>query len=316
MSTGYDKQDIVKLFGLPLFDLLAQAHQVYRDNFPANEIELCTLMSIKTGGCPEDCAYCPQSAHYKTGSRKEALFDVDAVVKQAQIAKQRGAKRFCMGAAWRSPPKKGFEQVLEIVKAVKALGLQTCVTLGMLNKEHAEKLKESGLDYYNHNLDSSPEFYKKIITTRTYQDRLDTIANVSGSGIKVCCGGIIGMGETREDRIEFLNQIIRLPVPPESVPINKLALVPGTPLGENLEVIDNFEFIRTVAVARVILPKSAIRLSAGRDTMSDEMQAFCFFAGVNSIHYGDDKLFITNNPGYLKDLELLDKLDIKVKKQI
>jgi biotin synthase len=303
--------DVAELFELPFLDLLFKAQTIHRENFAPNEVQLATLLSIKTGTCPEDCAYCPQSAHYDTGLEKENLYDVDTVIAEAKKAKESGSTRFCMGAAWRSPPKKEFPKVLQMIRAVKDLGMETCVTLGMLNEAQAQELNEAGLDFYNHNLDSSPEFYKKIITTRTYEDRLQTLENVRNAGINVCCGGIIGMGETREDRIKLLLELANLPEPPLSVPINRLIAVQGTPLG-NIKQIDNLEFVRMIAVARIMMPTSYVRLSAGRDTMSEEMHALCFMAGANSIFSGE-VLLTTPNPGVNHDSMLLQKLGIKTK---
>ncbi|RDI42428.1 biotin synthase BioB [Aquicella lusitana] len=311
-ESKWNTESVKRLFELPLVHLLFEAQCVHRLYFHADELELCTLLSIKTGACPEDCAYCPQSAHYSADASREKLIDVEKVVRQAQIAKEKGAVRFCMGAAWRSPPKKDFHKVLEIIRAVKNLGLETCVTLGMLNAEQAAMLYASGLDFYNHNLDTSPEYYKKIITTRTYQDRLDTLHHVRTAGIKVCCGGIIGMGESREDRIALLIQLASLPKPPESVPINRLIPFEGTPLA-NSPTLDNFEFIRTIAVARILMPTSILRLSAGRITMSEEMQALCFMAGINSMWLGE-KLLTAKNPQCGEDHALLQKLGMKNRK--
>lgn len=301
---------VAELFELPFLELLFKAQTVHRENFTPNEVQLATLLSIKTGTCPEDCAYCPQSAHYDTGLEKQNLYDVEKVVNAAIKAKESGSTRFCMGAAWRSPPKKEFPKVLQMIRAVKDLGLETCVTLGMLNESEAHDLNEAGLDFYNHNLDSSPEFYKKIITTRTYEDRLQTLENVRNAGINVCCGGIIGMGETREDRIHLLLELANLPEPPLSVPINRLMAVKGTPL-QDTKQIDHFEFIRMIAVARIMMPTSYVRLSAGRDTMSEEMHALCFMAGANSIFSGE-VLLTTPNPEVNTDAMLLQKLGIKI----
>lgn len=291
----WDFESVNQLFEKPFVELIYQAAQVHRVHFNPNEVQISTLLSIKTGSCPEDCAYCPQSAHYNTGLERERLLGTAEVVKSAQAAKDKGATRFCMGAAWRSPPReKQFAQVIDMVKAVKALGMETCMTLGMLEEDQAHRLKDAGLDYYNHNLDTSPDFYEKIITTRTYQDRLDTLDNVRKSGMKACCGGIIGMGEAREDRINFLLALAHLPTPPESVPINKLVQIPGTPL-ENTQEIDSFEFVRTIAVARIMMPTSFVRLSAGRTSMNKETQALAFLAGANSIFYGETLLTAENN---------------------
>jgi biotin synthase len=300
------------LFEAPLLDLIFQAQATQRAHFPPNQIQLSTLLSIKTGACPEDCSYCPQSGHYNVDLKKEKLLDLNTVAEAAATAKANGATRFCMGAAWRNPPKKELPKVLEMIKAVKALGMESCVTLGMLDDEDTKLLKEAGLDYYNHNLDSSSEFYEKIITTRTYQDRLETLDRVQQAGINVCCGGILGMGETREDRINFLLQLARLPQPPQSIPINNLIAIKGTPL-ENVEKLDNFEFIRTIAVTRIMFPPSYVRLSAGREQMNDEMQALCFLAGANSVFYGD-KLLVTKNPDGDKDLALFAKLGLQLER--
>lgn len=310
----WDKQAIADLFAMPFLDLISAARAIYKENFAINEVELCALLSVKTGACPENCAYCPQSGHYKTTVEKEQLLPLETVLQQAKLAKQNGATRFCLGAAWRSPPKKGMLKIIKYIKGVKALGLECCVTLGMLTNEQAQELKEAGLDYYNHNLDTSPEYYKKIITTRTYQDRLDTLTAVRKANIHVCCGGILGMGETRDDRIKFLYQLSQLPEPPKSLPINRLIKIKGTPL-ENVSQIENFEFIRTIAVARIMFPKTMLRLAAGREEMSDEMQAWCFMAGANSIFYGE-KLLTAKNPGENRDKKLLKKLDIKTRKKV
>ena len=308
-NNSWNKTSVDQLFELPFFELLYKAHEVHRSNFDVRDMELCTLSSIKTGTCPEDCAYCPQSGHYTTEVKREKLIDLKEIIKQAKIAKENGARRFCMGAAWRSPPKREFPQVLEMIKSVKALGLETCVTLGMLDQEQILQLREVGLDFYNHNLDTSPEFYKKIISTRTYQDRINTLKHIREAGINVCCGGILGMGESREDRIQLLLELYQLPEPPTSIPINKLIPIKGTPL-EDTKSIDSFEFVKTIAIARLIFPTSVIRLSAGRETMSDELQAWCFMAGANSIFYGD-KLLTAKNPTQNHDISLLRKLGLK-----
>jgi biotin synthase len=300
--------EIQALYNLPLNDLLFRAQAVHRQNFAPNQVQTSTLMSIKTGACPEDCAYCPQSGHYNTGLSKEQLVALDEVVKSAKAAKRSGATRFCMGAAWRSPRGKDFPVVLEMIKAVKNLGLETCVTLGMLNNDQAAQLKDAGLDYYNHNLDTSAEYYDQIITTRTFKDRLDTLSHVREAGINVCAGGILGMGETLTDRLGLIKELANLPEHPQSVPINQLIAVKGTPL-ENAKSLDPFEFIRMIAVARIVMPKSYVRLSAGRENMSDEMQAMCFFAGANSIFYGE-KLLTTENPDMNHDLDLFARLGI------
>lgn len=296
------------LYQLPLMDLLFRAQMVHRENFDPNEVQRSALISIKTGGCPEDCNYCSQSARYKSTDR-EALMQVQEVVEAAKEAKEKGATRFCMGAAWRGPKEKELEVVSQMIREVKALGMETCVTLGMLKDGQADKLKEAGLDYYNHNLDTDAEFYDQVITTHTHADRIDTIAQVRQAGIKVCSGGILGLGETRRNRAAMVAQLANLNPPPESVPINNLVAIPGTPLAEK-EKIDNFEFLRTIAAARITMPKSYVRLSAGREAMSDEMQAMCFFAGANSIFYCD-KLLTTNNAGTNRDLELFDKLGLR-----
>jgi len=297
------------LFQLPFSDLLYRAHRTHRAFFPANEVQVSTLCSIKTGACPEDCAYCPQSIRYDTGLEKEALLEVGEVVRQARQARDQGATRFCMGAAYRSPKQKQLDVIIEMVREVRALGLETCATLGMLTDDQAHQLRAAGLDYYNHNLDSSEEFYPEIITTRTYQDRLDTLASVRRAGLKVCCGGIVGMGESPEDRAALLHRLATLDEHPESVPINQLVQVPGTPLHGNDE-IDPLEFVRTIAVARVLMPASHVRLSAGRAEMSDETQALAFFAGANSIFYGE-RLLTTENPAENRDMQLFERLGIR-----
>ncbi|MCV6605789.1 MAG: biotin synthase BioB, partial [Porticoccaceae bacterium] len=297
------------MFKLPFNDLLFQAQVVHRAHFNPNEVQLSTLLSIKTGACPEDCKYCPQSVRYDTGLEREKLMAVETVIEQARLAKASGASRFCMGAAWRSPKAKDLSVVTEMVKGVKALGMETCMTLGMLTDDQARELAGAGLDYYNHNLDTSPEYYGDIITTRTYQDRLDTLANVRDAGMKVCAGGIVGMGEGQKDRAGLLMQLANLPQHPESVPINMLVKVAGTPMEEQ-EDLDDFEFLRTIAVARIMMPKSHVRLSAGRETMNEQMQALAFMAGANSIFYCD-KLLTTPNPKANRDMELFDKLGIK-----
>ncbi len=301
--------DVVALLEQPLNDLLFTAHSTHRSNFNPNEVQLSTLLNIKTGGCPEDCAYCPQSARYETGVESEVLLDVETVRKAAESAKANGATRFCMGAAWRSPKDRDLEKVIPLIETVRALGMESCVTLGMLRSEQAQKLKQAGLDYYNHNLDTSPEFYGEIITTRTYQDRLDTLEHVRDAGINVCCGGIIGMGETTADRAGLLMSLANLPQPPESVPINLLVKVVGTPL-DNASEIDSLDMVRMVAAARIMMPKSYVRLSAGREEMNDEAQALCFFAGANSIFYGE-QLLTTPNPVADSDRALFAKLGIK-----
>jgi len=305
----WTREEVRALFALPFPALIFRAAQVHRDNFDPSEVQISTLLSIKTGGCPEDCAYCPQSAKFETGVKAEKLMDLEAVLAEARAAKAGGASRFCMGAAWRSPKDRDLEKVCDMVEGVKALGLETCVTLGMLTSEQAKRLKTCGLDYYNHNLDTSPEFYGEIITTRTYQDRLDTLEHVRAAGINVCCGGIIGMGEKPDDRVGMIATLASLPVHPESVPINMLVRVEGTPLAERA-TIDPLDFVRTIAVARITMPASMVRLSAGREDMSEETQALCFLAGANSIFYGP-KLLTTPNPGRDRDMALLDKLGLR-----
>ena len=300
--------DVLALFALPFNDLLARAHDVHRAHHDANAVQVSTLLSIKTGGCPEDCAYCPQSARYATGVKAEKLMSLDAVLEKAKQAKAAGATRFCMGAAWRSPKDRDVEKVAEMVGAVRALGMETCATLGMLSAPQASKLKSAGLDYYNHNLDTAPEFYGEIIHTREYQDRLDTLENVRTAGMKTCCGGIVGMGESREQRAGLLHTLACLPEHPQSVPINRLVQVAGTPL-DGTALLDPFEFVRTIAVARILMPRSMVRLSAGRAEMSDELQALCFLAGANSIFYGE-KLLTTGNPDVEHDQALFARLGI------
>lgn len=298
--------DIEALFRLPFADLLYQAQQVHRQHFDPNAVQLSTLLSIKTGGCSEDCGYCPQSAFHDAGVENRRMLDVDEVVKAAQAAQQAGAGRFCMGAAWREPNEEDMQSVIEMVKAVRALGMETCATLGMLNDEQTTQLKEAGLDYYNHNLDTAPEFYGNIISTRDYQDRLDTLQRVRTAGIHVCSGGIVGMGESLTQRAGLIAQLANMEPYPESVPINNLVKVEGTPLGEQ-EDLDPLDFVRTIAVARITMPKARVRLSAGRQQMSDAVQALCFLAGANSIFYGD-QLLTTGNPEVERDRALLDKL--------
>lgn len=310
----WSREEVQALFDLPFNDLLFQAQVVHRQNFNPNEVQVSTLLSIKTGSCPEDCKYCPQSAHYNTGLEKQRLMEVEAVLKKAAEAKAKGSSRFCMGAAWKNPNKRDMPYVLEMVKGVKAMGLETCMTLGMLDESQAEELADAGLDYYNHNLDTSPEFYDKIITTRTYGDRLDTLQHVRDSGMKICSGGIIGMGENQNDRIGLLVQLANLPVQPESVPINMLVKVKGTPL-EDVDNLDPFEFVRCIAIARILMPKSHVRLSAGREEMSDEMQAMCFMAGANSIFYGEC-LLTTPNPEAHADMQLFKRLGLRPEQAI
>ena len=300
--------EVLALFGAPFTDLLFQAQTTHRRHFAPNAVQLSTLLSIKTGACPEDCAYCPQSARYATGLKAEPLMELGAVTAAAQAAKAQGATRFCMGAAWRAPKDRDLDKVVEMVGAVKALGLETCLTAGMLAPQQARRLGDAGLDYYNHNLDTSPEFYGEIITTRTYEDRLDTLHSVRAAGMKVCCGGIVGMGESRADRAGLLRTLANLPEHPESVPINNLVRVEGTPL-DGAAPLDPLEFVRTLAVARILMPKSYVRLSAGRSEMSDELQALCFLAGANSIFYGE-KLLTTENPQNQRDRELFARLGL------
>jgi biotin synthase len=296
------------LFELPFPELIFRAQSIHRVHFDPREVQLSTLLSIKTGGCPEDCAYCPQSASYATGIKAEKLMGLDAVLGEARAAKAAGASRFCMGAAWRSPKERDLDQVAAMVEGVKALGLETCATLGMLTAAQAQRLSEAGLDFYNHNLDTSPEYYGAIISTRTYQDRLDTLAHVREAGIRVCCGGIVGMGESREDRIGMIATLASLPAHPESVPINMLVRVAGTPLAAR-EPLDPIEFVRTIAVARICMPQSVVRLSAGREEMSEETQALCFLAGANSIFCGP-KLLTTPNPTTDRDRQMMDRLGL------
>jgi biotin synthase len=301
--------EVQALFALPFMDLLLRAQQLHRAHHEPNTVQMSTLLSIKTGACPEDCAYCPQSVRYETGLDTQALMDVAAVRESAVRAKAAGATRFCMGAAYRAPKQKDLEVIAQMIRAVRALGLESCATLGMLTPLQAQDLKAAGLDYYNHNLDTSAEFYGEIITTRSYQDRLDTLAAVRAAGLNVCCGGIIGMGESVTDRAQLLRTLANLPAHPESVPINRLVKVPGTPLADGPEV-DPFDFVRTIAVARLLMPAAHVRLSAGRDEMSDELQALCFLAGANSIFYGE-KLLTTGNPDVASDHELFERLGLK-----
>jgi biotin synthase len=312
--SDWTREEIGRLFDLPFGDLLFEAQQVHRRHHPPNQIQLSTLLSIKTGGCPEDCGYCSQSAIAASGLKAERLMDVEAVLAEAAAAKAAGSGRFCMGAAWRSPKDRDMDALCTMVAKVKAMGLETCMTLGMLSKAQAERLADAGLDYYNHNLDSSPEYYAKVVTTRTYADRLETLGHVRSAGMAVCCGGILGMGESREDRIGFLHALTSLPVHPESVPINALVPVAGTRLGDRIaagedEAIDEIEFVRTVAVARILMPRAMVRLSAGRESMSDAAQALCFLAGANSIFTGD-RLLTTGNAGAEADGALFARLGL------
>jgi len=301
------------LFEQPLLDLLFQAQQVHRQHFDPNQVQLSTLLSIKTGGCAEDCGYCPQSAHFDTGVEASKLMPLDQVLQAASAAKAQGASRFCMGAAWRSPKMRDLQRVTEMVQGVRALGLETCMTLGMLDAQQAQQLKAAGLDYYNHNLDSAPDFYRQIISTRAYQDRLDTLEHVRQAGINVCCGGIVGMGETRAQRAGLIAQLAKLDPYPESVPINNLVPMPGTPLADAAP-IDPFEFVRTIAAARITMPRTLVRLSAGREQMDDALQALCFAAGANSIFYGD-RLLTTANPQAARDRALFARLGLRAQGQ-
>jgi biotin synthase len=304
----WTRDEALALFDLPFNDLMFRAQSVHRQHHDPNAVQVSTLLSIKTGACPEDCAYCPQSARFDTGLKAEKLMPVDAVVARARVAKESGASRFCMGAAWRSPRDRDLAKVADMVREVKALGLETCATLGMLSREQALALKQAGLDYYNHNLDTSPEYYGEIISTRCYQDRLDTLAHVRDAGMKTCCGGIVGMGESRADRAGLLQALANLPAHPDSVPINRLVQVAGTPLADAAE-LEAFEFVRTIAVARIMMPASVVRLSAGREAMSEELQSLCFLAGANSIFYGE-KLLTTGNPDTEADRALFAKLGL------
>jgi biotin synthase len=311
-SSGcWSVEAIEDLMNLPFMELLFKAQSVHRQYFPQGDIELATLLSVKTGGCPENCGYCPQAAEYDTGVTASKLMTVEEVTQAAQAAKDAGATRFCMGAAWRAPKDRDVEKVAELVEAVKGLGLQTCATLGMLEPHHALQLKRAGLDYYNHNLDTAPEYYTDVVSTRTYQDRLDTLSSVRSAGISVCCGGIVGMGETPVHRAGLIAQLANLNPYPESVPINSLVRVPGTPLADS-EPVDPFDFVRMIAVARITMPKARVRLSAGRQQMGDAVQALCFLAGANSIFYGD-KLLVTGNPDVDADVRLLDRLGLQTR---
>lgn len=303
--------EVLELFSLPFNDLIFKAAEIHRQNHNPNQVQISTLLSIKTGSCPENCKYCPQSAHYDTGLQKEALMETSKILEAANAAKKAGASRFCMGAAWRSLHDRDVDNICDIVEAVKETGLETCMTLGMLTDSQSKKLKEAGLDYYNHNIDSSPEFYSEIISTRNFEDRINTLKNVREAGLNVCSGGIVGMGEKREDRAKMLIILANLPKQPQSVPINMLVKVKGTPL-DQVEDLDQFEFIRTIALARIMMPQSAVRLSAGREEMNEQTQALCFLAGANSIFYGE-KLLTTDNPEAEKDQKLFKKLGIEGK---
>lgn len=308
IRNDWSLDEIRKLFDLPFNDLLFQAHSIHRQNFDPNEVQISSLLSIKTGACAEDCGYCSQSAHHKTELERERLLPLDEVIDKAKLAQSKGSTRFCMGAAWRNPTDKNLDRVIEMISAVKTLGMETCVTLGMLTQKQSQNLKQAGLDYYNHNLDTSPEFYGNVITTRTFQDRLDTLKHVRDQGINVCSGGILGMGESNTDRASMMQQLANLPQHPESVPINMLVQVEGTPL-YGADKIEPIEFVKSIAVARILMPQSHVRLSAGRHEMSDEMQALCFFAGANSIFYGE-KLLTTENCETNDDLALFARLGI------
>jgi len=303
-------EEIRALFELPFNDLLFRAQIVHRENFDANQVQVSTLLSIKTGACSEDCGYCSQSARHDTGLAREKLLPLDEVIEAAQAARDKGANRFCMGAAWRNPTDKNLDKVIEMIQAVRGLGMQTCVTLGMLTEPQARRLRDAGLDYYNHNLDTSPEFYGNVITTRTFQDRLDTLQHVRDAGINVCSGGILGMGESSNDRARMLQELVNMPEHPQSVPINMLVQVEGTPLF-GAEEMDPLEFVRSIAVARILMPQSYVRLSAGRTDMSDEMQALCFLAGANSMFYGE-RLLTTDNPAADTDQALFDRLGLRM----
>ncbi len=307
-KNNWTLEELKAKYNLPFNDLLWDAHQVHRKYHDPNKVQISTLMSVKTGGCPEDCKYCSQSIRYDTNVKLEKTLPLDEVLKQAREAKDNGASRFCMGAAWRNLNNSNLGKIVDMIKGVKKLGLESCVTLGMLTSDQAQTLKDAGLDFYNHNLDTSEEYYSKVVTTRTYQDRLNTIQNVRNADIKVCCGGILGLGESHEDRLKLLNVLANLDVQPESVPINKLVRVKGTPLSENQDV-DDFDFIRIIALARIVMPYSMVRLSAGRDSMNDQTQALCFFAGANSIFYGEE-LLTTKNSSIQHDQELMRKLKI------
>ena len=304
-------EEVAGLFALPMNDLLYKSHTMHRHFFDANEIQLSALLNIKEGGCPEDCGYCPQSIRYHTEVEVQPTMPLDEVISAAREARSHGASRFCMGGAWRSPKQKDFDRVVAMVKAVSAEGMETCATLGMLTEEQAQQLKQAGLDYYNHNLDTSPEYYKNIISTRTYEDRLKTLESVRRAGLNVCCGGIIGMGEDVADRTGLLLTLANMPKHPESVPINLLVRIEGTPLSDMAD-LDPFDLVRTIAVARILMPASYVRLSAGRTNMDDSVQALCFFAGANSIFYGD-KLLTTENPEHVKDMELFRRLGLRAK---
>lgn len=309
-AAKWARADVEALMALPFAELIFRAAEVHREHFNPNEVQASRLLSIKTGGCPEDCGYCSQSAHFKTGLKASKLMDREAVLAEARRAKAEGASRFCMGAAWRSPKDRDMPELCDMVAGVKALGLETCMTLGMLSDEQAQHLSDAGLDYYNHNIDTSPEYYGKMVSTRTFQDRIDTLERVRASGMKVCCGGIMGMGEEAEDRVGFLLALANMTPPPESVPINALMPISGTPLGKS-EPVSAVDFARLIAAARILMPASYVRLSAGRENMSEEAQALCFLAGANSIFVGDE-LLTTNNPGQDKDASMLERLGVRL----
>ncbi|WP_199500297.1 biotin synthase BioB [Methylovirgula sp. 4M-Z18] len=313
VHTQWTREDAQALYDLPFNDLIFRAQTIHRRHFDPNRVQLSRLLSIKTGGCPEDCGYCSQSAHHESGLTASKLMEVERVIAEAKKARDAGATRYCMGAAWRSPKARDMDTVVAMVEGVKALGMETCMTLGMLDLDQAQRLKVAGLDYYNHNIDTSERYYSQVISTRTFADRLDTLANVRASGIKVCCGGIVGMGEEKADRVDMLVTLANLPEHPDSVPINMLIPIPGTPLGK-AEPIEPIEFVRTIALARIMMPKSHVRLSAGRTAMSDEMQALCFFAGANSIFVGDT-LLTADNPEEDKDNALFRRLGIQPMKR-
>lgn len=301
--------DILHLFDKPFFELISEAHKIHSAHFQKQEIELCALINIKTGACPEDCGFCNQSAHFKTGLKREALMDLEAVLKKAQDLKKLGVKRLCLGAAWRSPPKKDFPKVIEMIKAIRNMEFETCVTLGFLDDEQAQDLKVAGLDYYNHNIETSPDYYSEIVTTHSFQQRIDTVNTVANAGIKVCCGGIVGLGENLKDRAQFLLELRKLPTAPRSIPINRMIHFDKTPLGQ-IDKMDIFEFVKTIAVARILFPESMIRLSGGRLELSESDHALCFYAGANSIFVGDS-LLTADNKSFMSDLSLMKQLDLK-----
>ncbi|MEM1298559.1 MAG: biotin synthase BioB [Pseudomonadota bacterium] len=309
-SVAWTREEVDALFGLPFADLIFRAQQVHREHFRADEVQASRLVSIKTGGCPENCGYCNQSAHFKTGLKASKLMETEAVIAEAEKAKAEGASRFCMGAAWRGPADRHMDQLCDMVREVRSLGLETCMTLGMLTDEQTGQLAEAGLDYYNHNIDTSPEYYDRVVTTRTFEDRIETLDRVRAAGMKVCCGGIVGMGERAEDRTGFLMALANMDPPPESVPINALMAIPDTPLGMS-EPLPAIEFARVIAVARILMPTSYVRLSAGREQMSDEAQALCLLAGANSVFVGEE-LLTTSNPGEARDANLFEALGVRL----